>query len=73
MRLFTLDSALTQSQAYKCDVTDTDLVNSTMKSINKEMGPITGLIAVRVFYPRFFFPWIISSLERRHLRGQTRP
>jgi NAD(P)-dependent dehydrogenase (short-subunit alcohol dehydrogenase family) len=34
-----------KAKAYKCDVTDTDLVNSTMKLINKEMGPITGLIA----------------------------
>ena len=33
-------------QAYKCDVSDTDLVNETFKTINKELGPISGLIAV---------------------------
>jgi len=34
-----------KAKAYKCDVTDTELVNNTMKLINKDMGPITGLIA----------------------------
>jgi len=37
-------------QAYKCDVSDTDLVNETLKKINKELGPITGLIAVSTIY-----------------------
>lgn len=36
------------TQAYKCDVSDTELVNKTMKQINDEIGPITGLIAVRL-------------------------
>ncbi|KAF8064850.1 NADP-dependent mannitol dehydrogenase MtDH [Lyophyllum atratum] len=34
-----------KAKAYKCDVSDTDLVNKTLKQINDEMGPITGLIA----------------------------
>jgi hypothetical protein len=37
-------------QAYKCDVSDTYLVNETFKKINKELGPITGLIAVSTIY-----------------------
>ena len=37
-------------QAYKCDVSDTDLVNETFQKINKELGPITGLIAVSTIY-----------------------
>ncbi|KAJ8519096.1 hypothetical protein ONZ45_g3912 [Pleurotus djamor] len=43
-------------KAYKCDVSDTDLVNSTFKKIDSEMGPITGLIAnagVSVVKPAF--------------------
>ncbi|KAF5373454.1 hypothetical protein D9615_009449 [Tricholomella constricta] len=34
-----------KTKAYKCDVTDTDVVNKTLKQINEELGPITGLIA----------------------------
>ncbi|KAF9461805.1 NADP-dependent mannitol dehydrogenase [Collybia nuda] len=34
-----------KAKAYKCDVSDTELVNKTMQQINNEMGPITGLIA----------------------------
>ncbi|KAF8233261.1 NADP-dependent mannitol dehydrogenase MtDH [Tricholoma matsutake] len=34
-----------RAKAYKCDVTDTEVVNNTMKLINKDMGPIAGLIA----------------------------
>jgi len=34
-----------KAKAYKCDVTNTEIVNNTMGLINKEMGPITGLIA----------------------------
>lgn len=33
-------------QAYKCDVSDTELTNKTMHDIDRELGPITGLIAV---------------------------
>ncbi|GLB39512.1 putative KR domain containing protein [Lyophyllum shimeji] len=33
------------SKAYKCDVSETELVNKTFLQINDEMGPITGLIA----------------------------
>lgn len=51
-------------QAYKCDVSDTDLVNETFKKINKELGPITGLIAVSTIY--FFLP---SLSLREHARG----
>ncbi|OCH94562.1 NADP-dependent mannitol dehydrogenase [Obba rivulosa] len=35
----------TQCQAYQCDVSDTDLVVKTLKRIDSEMGPITGLVA----------------------------
>lgn len=34
-----------KSKAYKCDVSDAELVNKTFLQINDEMGPITGLIA----------------------------
>jgi len=34
-----------KTKAYKCDVSDTDSVNKTMKQIDEELGPITGLIA----------------------------
>ncbi|KIJ93044.1 hypothetical protein K443DRAFT_413687 [Laccaria amethystina LaAM-08-1] len=34
-----------KSKAYKCDVSDTDLVNKTLKEIDEELGPISGLIA----------------------------
>jgi NAD(P)-dependent dehydrogenase (short-subunit alcohol dehydrogenase family) len=34
-----------KTKAYKCDVSDTDLVNKTFENIDKELGPITGLIA----------------------------
>lgn len=34
-----------KSKAYKCDVSDTDLVNKTLKQIDDELGPISGLIA----------------------------
>lgn len=33
-------------QAYKCDVSDADLVTKTFKIIDEELGPVTGLIAV---------------------------
>jgi len=33
------------TKAYRCDVADADLVAETLKTINKELGPITGLIA----------------------------
>ncbi|KAF7976925.1 hypothetical protein HWV62_5332 [Athelia sp. TMB] len=32
-------------KAYQCDVSDADLVVKTFETINKELGPITGLIA----------------------------
>ncbi|KII91876.1 hypothetical protein PLICRDRAFT_38749 [Plicaturopsis crispa FD-325 SS-3] len=35
----------TKTKAYKCDVSDADLVTQTFETINKELGPITGLIA----------------------------
>ncbi|TFK64670.1 NADP-dependent mannitol dehydrogenase [Pluteus cervinus] len=34
-----------KAKAYKCDVSDPDLVNRTFQQIDSEMGPITGLIA----------------------------
>jgi len=34
-----------QTKAYKCDVADANLVVSTLEKIDKELGPITGLIA----------------------------
>jgi len=34
-----------KTKAYKCDVSDTDQVNNTMKQIDSELGPIHGLIA----------------------------
>ncbi|KAF8965788.1 NADP-dependent mannitol dehydrogenase MtDH [Flammula alnicola] len=34
-----------KTKAYKCDVSNTELVNETFKIIDKELGPITGLIA----------------------------
>jgi sorbose reductase len=37
---------LTLFKAYKCDVSDTDLVNQTFETIDKELGPITGVICV---------------------------
>jgi len=33
------------SKAYKCDVADANLVVNTLEKIDKELGPITGLIA----------------------------
>lgn len=35
----------TTLQAYKCDVADTDGINTTIQQIHKDMGNITGLIA----------------------------
>lgn len=32
-------------KAYKCDVSDADLVTKTFKEINDELGPVTGLVA----------------------------
>jgi NAD(P)-dependent dehydrogenase (short-subunit alcohol dehydrogenase family) len=37
---------LTLFEAYKCDVSDTDLVNKTFETIDKELGPITGVVCV---------------------------
>lgn len=37
-----------KAKAYKCDVGDESLVSETFKKIDDEMGPVTGLIAVRV-------------------------
>ncbi|KJA21367.1 hypothetical protein HYPSUDRAFT_140766 [Hypholoma sublateritium FD-334 SS-4] len=34
-----------KTKAYRCDVSNTVLVNETFKKINNEMGPISGLIA----------------------------
>jgi NAD(P)-dependent dehydrogenase (short-subunit alcohol dehydrogenase family) len=36
-------------QAYKCDVSDAALVNSTFKQINDDLGAIYGVVAVRPF------------------------
>ncbi|KAF9511098.1 hypothetical protein BS47DRAFT_1471271 [Hydnum rufescens UP504] len=38
-------SAKDAEQAYKCDVGDAELVNSTFKQIDDELGPVTGLVA----------------------------
>lgn len=40
----------TLAKAYKCDVADASLVVSTLEKIDNEMGPITGLIAVRASF-----------------------
>ncbi|KAF8867838.1 NADP-dependent mannitol dehydrogenase MtDH [Gymnopilus junonius] len=45
-----------KTKAYKCDVSDTKLVNETFKKISDELGPIAGLIAnagVSVVKPAF--------------------
>ncbi|KAF8721216.1 hypothetical protein AX14_010460 [Amanita brunnescens Koide BX004] len=45
-----------KTKAYKCDVSDTELTNKTMHDIDRELGPITGLIAnagVSVVKPAF--------------------
>ncbi|KAF8634994.1 hypothetical protein AX15_000609 [Amanita polypyramis BW_CC] len=45
-----------KTKAYKCDVSNTELVNRTMRDIDHELGPITGLIAnagVSVVKPAF--------------------
>ncbi|KAI0062529.1 NADP-dependent mannitol dehydrogenase [Artomyces pyxidatus] len=34
-----------KAKAYQCDVSDTDTVNATFDTIDKELGPITGLVA----------------------------
>ncbi|KAI0050425.1 NAD(P)-binding protein [Auriscalpium vulgare] len=34
-----------KAKAYQCDVSDADTVNKTFDTIDKELGPITGLIA----------------------------
>jgi len=34
-----------KTKAYKCDVSDAELVNSTFTTIDDELGPITGLVA----------------------------
>jgi len=34
-----------KTKAYKCDVSDADLVNKVFKQIDEELGPVTGLIA----------------------------
>ncbi|KAF8179848.1 NADP-dependent mannitol dehydrogenase MtDH [Pholiota molesta] len=34
-----------KTKAYKCDVSNVDLVNETFRQINSEMGPIAGVIA----------------------------
>ncbi|EPQ50760.1 putative NADP-dependent mannitol dehydrogenase [Gloeophyllum trabeum ATCC 11539] len=34
-----------KTKAYKCDVSDADLVNKTFTKIDDELGPITGLVA----------------------------
>ncbi len=39
-----------KTKAYKCDVGDEELVTETFKRIDDELGPITGLIAVRFFF-----------------------
>ena len=40
--------SLMLAQAYKCDVADADLVVKTFETIDNELGPINGLIAVRI-------------------------
>ncbi|KDR66444.1 hypothetical protein GALMADRAFT_147874 [Galerina marginata CBS 339.88] len=45
-----------KTQAYKCDVSDTDLVNATFKKIAQDLGPIAGLVAnagVSIVKPAF--------------------
>ncbi|EFI27564.1 NADP-dependent mannitol dehydrogenase [Coprinopsis cinerea okayama7 len=45
-----------KAKAYKCDVSNTALTDETMQKIDKELGPITGLIAnagVSVVKPAF--------------------
>ncbi|KAK2462556.1 hypothetical protein APHAL10511_005526 [Amanita phalloides] len=45
-----------KTKAYKCDVSNPELTNETMREIDRELGPITGLIAnagVSVVKPAF--------------------
>ncbi|KAF8333335.1 NADP-dependent mannitol dehydrogenase MtDH [Amanita rubescens] len=45
-----------KTKAYKCDVSNTELIDKTMQDIDRELGPITGLIAnagVSVVKPAF--------------------
>ena len=42
------------AKAYQCDVSDADAVTSTFSAVDKEIGPITGLVAVRSAH--FFIP-----------------
>ena len=39
-----------KAKAYKCDVGDDKLVTETFKKIDEELGPVTGLIAVRLSF-----------------------
>lgn len=43
-----------KTKAYQCDVGDENLVKETFKKIDDELGPITGVIAVRFssFHPK---------------------
>jgi hypothetical protein len=36
-----------RTQAYQCDVSDAEKTTETFSVIDKELGPVTGLIAVR--------------------------
>lgn len=49
-------------QAYQCDVSDAEKTTETFSLIDKELGPVTGLIAVRGtrFLPCHFVPTSIS-------------
>lgn len=47
-------------KAYKCDVSDTKLVNATMEQIESDLGPITGLIAVS-YLPTIFSLYAIYA------------
>ena len=37
-----------KAKAYKCDVGDDKLVTETFKKIDDELGPVTGLVAVKL-------------------------
>lgn len=41
-----------KAKAYQCDVSDADVVTQTFTAIDKEIGPITGLVAVRILFHR---------------------
>jgi enoyl-[acyl-carrier-protein] reductase (NADH) len=55
-----------KAKAYQCDVGDEKHVTETFKKIDDELGPVTGLIAVRATdaYEHHYFGTIVNPLFR---------